>query len=124
MAHQIAKNNLLGGKARRKEHYDSGMESLDLSVGDKVLLYDEMVRRGRSRKLSAQWIGLYEEVALNKVNVTIKRGKGKQTVHINRVNKYIRKRMRRGVFNFIREVSKILFGTMDNEDLECYNEQI
>jgi hypothetical protein len=63
-------------------------------------------------------------VALDKVNVTIKRGKGVQTVHINRVSKYLRKHVRRGVFNFIGEVSKILFGTMDNEDVEHYNEQI
>jgi hypothetical protein len=38
--------------------------------------------------------------------------------------KYSRKRVRRGVFNFIGEVSKILFGTMDNEDAEYYNGQI
>jgi hypothetical protein len=86
MAHQIAKDNLLEGKARSKERYDRGTESLELCVGDKVLLYDEMVHRGRSRKLSSQWIGPYEVVALDTVNVTIKRGKGMQTVHINRVS--------------------------------------
>jgi hypothetical protein len=35
-----------------------------------------------------------------------------------------RKRVRRGVFNFIGDVSKILFGTMDNADAEYYNKQI
>jgi hypothetical protein len=33
-------------------------------------------------------------------------------------------RRRRGVFNFIGEVSKVLFGTLDNEDATYYNEQI
>jgi hypothetical protein len=33
-------------------------------------------------------------------------------------------RKRRGVFNFIGEISKILFGTMDNDDAKYYNEQI
>jgi hypothetical protein len=34
------------------------------------------------------------------------------------------KRKKRGVFNFIGEVSKILFGTMDDDDAKYYNEQI
>jgi hypothetical protein len=33
-------------------------------------------------------------------------------------------RKRRGVFNFIGELSKILFGTMDEDDARYYNEQI
>lgn len=33
-------------------------------------------------------------------------------------------RTKRGVFNFIGEISKVLFGTMDNEDAQYYNEQI
>ena len=33
-------------------------------------------------------------------------------------------RRRRGVFNFIGEISKVLFGTLDNEDATYYNEQI
>jgi hypothetical protein len=43
MAHQIAKDNLLEGKARSKERYDRGMESLKLCVGDKVLLYNDKI---------------------------------------------------------------------------------
>jgi hypothetical protein len=34
------------------------------------------------------------------------------------------KRKKRGVFNFIGEISKVLFGTMDEEDARYYNEQI
>jgi hypothetical protein len=33
-------------------------------------------------------------------------------------------RRRRNVFNFIGEISKVLFGTMDNDDAKYYNEQI
>jgi hypothetical protein len=33
-------------------------------------------------------------------------------------------RRKRGIFNFIGEISKVLFGTMDDEDAENYNEQI
>jgi hypothetical protein len=34
------------------------------------------------------------------------------------------KRKKRGVFNFIGELSKILFGTMDDDDAKYYNDQI
>jgi len=34
------------------------------------------------------------------------------------------KRKRRGIFNFIGELSKILFGTLDEDDAKYYNEQI
>jgi len=33
-------------------------------------------------------------------------------------------RRNRGLFNFIGEVSKVLFGTMDDDDAKYYNEQI
>jgi hypothetical protein len=39
-------------------------------------------------------------------------------------HKFRNTRRRRGVFNFIGEISKILFGTLDNEDATYYNEQI
>lgn len=64
---QTAKENLLSSKTRSKERYDKKTESMELREGDKVLLYDETVRRGRSRKLSSQWIGPYEVVAIDRV---------------------------------------------------------
>ena len=39
-------------------------------------------------------------------------------------HKHSKRRARRGAFNFIGEVSKILFGTMNDEDAQYYNEQI
>jgi len=58
-SHQQAYQNLIKSKNRSKGNYDEGTRTLKLHVGDKVLLFDETVRRGRSRKLSAQWIGPY-----------------------------------------------------------------
>jgi hypothetical protein len=87
-AHQVARKTLLTHKARSKEQYHRKSEDLELHVGDKVLLYDETVRRGRSKKLSSQWIGPYETVTVDRVNATIKRGKRLQKVHINRVNPF------------------------------------
>jgi hypothetical protein len=41
-------------------------------VGDKVLLRDEKIRRGRSAKLTAPYIGPYEILDIDDVNITLK----------------------------------------------------
>jgi len=58
---------------------------MKLQVGDKVIFLDETVRHGRSRKLSAQWIGPYIITEIDKVNATITRGRKVTKVHINRL---------------------------------------
>jgi hypothetical protein len=54
-AHAVARDRLVEGKVRSKRDYDKGTVLLALKVGDKVLLYDESVRRGRSKKLGSKW---------------------------------------------------------------------
>ena len=49
------------------------------------LLHDEKVRRGRSKKLCSQWLGSYEVIKVDKVNVIFKKGRHTQKVHINRL---------------------------------------
>ena len=75
-AHHVAKKNLIASKVRSKDYYDKGIEVMKIEVGDKVLLYDETVRRGRSRKLSSQWIWPYEVVEVNKVKLQLGRDVG------------------------------------------------
>ena len=87
-AHRVAKDNLISSKHRSKDYYDKGTDSPNIAVGDKVLLHDETVRRGRSKKLSSQWIGPYEVVNINKVNATIKRGRNLTKVHVNRLKPF------------------------------------
>jgi len=55
--HLVAKKNLIASKVRSKDYYHKGTEVMKIEVGDKVLLYDKTVQRGRSQKLSSQWIG-------------------------------------------------------------------
>ena len=57
-------------------------------MGDKVLLYDETVQWGRSRKLSSQWIGPYEVVELNKMNDIIRKGHKLIKVHVNQLKPF------------------------------------
>ena len=87
-AHQAARSNLITHKDRSKDYYDRKTEEMKIEIGDKVLLYDETVRRGRSRKLSAQWIGAYEVVGVDKVNVTIRKGRKLLKVHKNRLKHF------------------------------------
>jgi hypothetical protein len=57
--HHHAHRNLIASKSKNKGHYDKTPGKMNLQVGDKFLLFDETVRRGRSRKLHNQWIGSY-----------------------------------------------------------------
>jgi hypothetical protein len=83
-AHQVANGNLM----RSKDYYDKNTEEMRVQVGVKVLLFDETVRRGRSRKLSSQWIGPYTATEVDRVNVTIGRGRKLLKVHKNRVKPF------------------------------------
>ena len=86
--HHHAHNNLIASKGKSKEHYDKTSGEMKLQVGDKVLLLDETVRRDRSRKLSAQWIGPYTITEIDKVNATIARGRKLTKVHVNRLKPF------------------------------------
>ena len=59
-------------KERSKEYYDRNVNTPLFSVGDKVLLHDERIRRGRSQKLSPPWIGPYKITDVDDVNIMLK----------------------------------------------------
>jgi hypothetical protein len=87
-AHEVARQKLISGKEKSKEYYDRDSEKSEIQVGQRILLFDETVRRGRSKKLSPQYVGPYEVLAVDRVNVTIKRGRTTQKVHVNRVRHF------------------------------------
>ena len=64
-AHAIARDRLVESKVRIKQDYDKTVVQIALKLGDKVLLFDESVRRGRSKKLCAKWIGPYVVLAVD-----------------------------------------------------------
>ncbi|KAM0729433.1 Retrovirus-related Pol polyprotein from transposon 297 [Formica fusca] len=87
---QVAKEHLKNEKIKTKENYDKKTKEIKLKVGEKVLLYDETVRRGRSKKLDSLWTGPYTIIEKNsEVNYTIKRGRKTIRVHINRLKPFI-----------------------------------
>jgi hypothetical protein len=87
-AHAIARDRLLESKTRSKRDYDRKIVQIGVKVGDRVLLFDESVRRGWSKKLSAQWIGPYAVLAVDGVNATIKRGRNTMKVHVSRLKPF------------------------------------
>jgi hypothetical protein len=87
-AHSVARERIVGHKEKSKAYYDKNTKEATFKVGDKVLLYDETLRRGRSKKLSSQWLGPYEVIGLDRVNATIKKGRRIQKVHLNRLKPF------------------------------------
>jgi hypothetical protein len=61
----VARQKLISRKERHKEQYDKRKEPFQLNVGQQVLHYDEAVHRGRSKKLSPQYIRHYEVLSIN-----------------------------------------------------------
>ncbi|KAL4103589.1 hypothetical protein QTP88_018950 [Uroleucon formosanum] len=101
-SHQIARERLIQKKQKTKFDYDQTAHSVDIHVGDRVLLQD----KARKGKLSAKWLGPYEVLELNcNDDVTILR-------------------VKRGLFNAVGRVSKVLFGVCSDEDAEFLNSKI
>jgi hypothetical protein len=87
-AHAVARGRLVENKTRSKQDYDRKTVQIALNVGDRVSLFDESVRRGRSKKRCAKWIGPYLVLAIDGVNATIKRGKTAVKFHVNRLKPF------------------------------------
>jgi len=78
----------MSSKEKSKEYYDKGSEPFEFQIGQRVLLFDETVRRGRSKKLSPNYVGPYEVLAVEGVNVTIRKVRMTQKVHVNRIRPF------------------------------------
>ena len=87
--HEVARSNLRINKERSKEYYDRNINVPLFATGEKVLLHDKRVRRGRSAKLSQPYIGPYEITAIDDVNITLRLPKTRTLkVHANRLKPF------------------------------------
>jgi hypothetical protein len=83
------RSNLQAKKEKSKEYYDKNTNVSLFVVGEKVLLHDEKVRRGRSAKLSPPFIGPYEMISIDDVNITLRLPRNKTLkVHANRLKPF------------------------------------
>lgn len=90
VTHQVARENIKEEREKSKRYYDRKTNPQKFQIGDKVLLHDETVRRGRSKKLDAVWIRPYEILMKNSdVNYTIKKGRTVLSTHANQLNLFI-----------------------------------
>jgi hypothetical protein len=77
----IARENLLNNKEKTKIEYDKNRNEIKIDVGDKVLIKNHVLRKG---KLSPKWLGPYEILSLEEnENVLIKRGRKEIRLHKN-----------------------------------------
>ncbi|EFN66432.1 Retrovirus-related Pol polyprotein from transposon 412, partial [Camponotus floridanus] len=86
---QLAKEHLKEEKFKAKK-YDKSTKEVHFKIGDKVLIYDETLRRGRSKKLESLWTGPYTILEKNSdVNYTVKGGRKTVRMHINKLKLFI-----------------------------------
>jgi len=85
----MARANLNLQKERSKEYHDRSVNTPLFAIGDKVLLHDERVGRGRSAELSPPWIGPYEIIDVDDVNISLKLPRNRTLeVHANRLKPF------------------------------------
>jgi hypothetical protein len=88
-SYEADENSLIDKKERSKEQHDKTINVPLFSKGDKVLLHDERLRRGRSLKLTQPWIGPYEILDIDNVNITHKLPRNETLkVHANRLKPF------------------------------------
>jgi len=87
---QLAREHIKEEKTKAKQQHDKRAGKVTFKTGDKVLVYDETLRRGRSKKLEALWTGPYIIIEKNsEVNYTIKKGRKTSRMHVNRLKPFI-----------------------------------
>jgi len=87
---QLAKAHLNEAKIKAKMYTDKDINLKTFKIGDKVLLQDETLRRGCSKKLDAQWTGPYRVVdKISDVNYKIQIKRKTICVHANRLKPFV-----------------------------------
>jgi hypothetical protein len=86
---KLARSNLKVKKERNKEYYDRNINVPLFVVGQSLPLHNEEVRRGRSAKLRQPYIGPYEIIYLDDMNITLMLSRKKTLkFHANRLKPF------------------------------------
>jgi hypothetical protein len=90
-SHEVARKELINSKEMSKRYYDQKENTVTFREGDLVLLLQQQVIRGRSKKLSSPWIGPYTEVEVTDVYCVLRSGTKKLTykVRSNRLKLFV-----------------------------------
>jgi len=86
---RLAREHVKDEKIKAKLQYDKKAREITFKVGDKVLIYDETLQRGRSKKSESLWIGPYKIIEKHsKVNYIVKKGKKTARINVNRLKPF------------------------------------
>jgi len=87
---RLAREHIKDEKVKAKLQYDKKAREITFQVGDKVLIFDETLRRGRSKKLKSLWTGPYQIIEkYSEVNYTVKKDRKTTRIHVNRLKPFI-----------------------------------
>jgi hypothetical protein len=116
--YEVARSNLRAKKEKSKKYYDKNTYVPLFAVGEKVLLHDEKIRRGRSAKLSPPLIGPFEIISIDDVKVTLKLPRNKTLkVHANRLAIFWLN-CRNGSQTMVR--LRVVSGMFDSDSFGCH----
>jgi len=86
----VAKSHINEAKIKTKTYADQDTNTKTFKIGDKVLLQDETLRRGRSKKLEVRWTGPYRVTEkLSDVNYKIQIKRKTICIHANRLKPFV-----------------------------------
>lgn len=88
-ARQIAQQNIQTSQRKQKFYHDRGSQKNPYCRGDKVWIFFPNIAKGKTRKLSHRWRGLYRVIErIRETNLKVQLCNGKNTkqhiVHVNR----------------------------------------
>jgi len=87
---QVAKSHINKAKIKAKIYADRDSNTKTFKIEDKVLLQDETLRRGRSKKLETPWTEPYRVTEkLSDVNYKIQIKRKTICVHANRLKSFV-----------------------------------
>ena len=88
-SYAMGRRNLEISKVHNKRQYDQYVHEPKFEIGKRFLVKDESVRRGRSKKLEAPYVGPYEIVGIEGPNLLLRTKRSKVLkIHANRAKPF------------------------------------
>jgi hypothetical protein len=88
-SYALARRNLETSKVDNIRQYDRYVHVPKFEIGQQVLVKDERVHRGRSKKLEALYVGPYEIVGIDAPNLVLRTRRSKtMKIHANRAKPF------------------------------------
>lgn len=88
-SNQVATETLMNSKITSKNYHDKSTKRTAFNVGDYVLLKNETISKGRSKKLVKPWLGPFKIISKDSaLNYTLLCGKRHVKVRVDRIKPF------------------------------------